>query len=454
MGDPWSEPVRRGYCYHSALLHYKTETLLRKLREGAPPNALLTIAYELSFRDAELALAEVRRLALDPAYARRKKTLRLCLHHVADAETARVLFREEGFEPDALHLSAFAALLGDYLERLPDLDTAVAEAELRKLGFLAGPVPNPIIDGPKDSSAATTSAARYEALLVQFLKSLFASPSLAGVRAELAEHLRRTLKQEAYVFLVERWALGEIAAVEAVAAVARVGHARLSASVGVERVNRLIHAFAEELAAAAVSQFERSAIINGWLPRSAENLPSELARVVALGFLDSTRLEDLWPAAVEVLLAAVDEGPQLVLERAAAIALHSVTAAARRLPYEEACARLGSEHPALIDHPGAPVDRTVVSKAYELIAVDPGTATERLAKVAGDTRNPHAEEAFTVLLKLAAAPYDVRVRRHAIYRLGLLGDARAEPVVRPALEDPMMVDARILVETALGSLGR
>lgn len=454
MADPWAELSRRGYCYHSASRHYKTETLLRKLREDPSPKAMATIAYELSFRDAELALAEVKRLALDPAFARRKKTVRLCLHHVADAETARALFREEGFEPDALHLNAFAALLSDYLERLPGLDAPVAEAELRRLGFLAGPAPNPIIDGPEGSSAATTSSARYDALLVQFLSCIFVSPLLASVRPEIAEHLRRTFKEEAYVFLVERWAEGEVAAVEAVAAVARVGHEPLCARVGAERVSALLRAFAAELAAAAVSRFERSAIMNGWLPRSAENLPCEFARLVALGFLDSARFEDEGPAAVEVLLTAVDDGPQLVVERAAAIALHSVTAAARRLPYAEVCPRLGREHPALIDHPGAPVERTIVTKAYALIATDPAAATERLADVAGDSRYQYAEDAFTVLLELAGAPYDARVRRHAIYRLGLLGDARAEPVVRAALEEPLLQDARVLVETALGSLGR
>ena len=56
MADPWAELSRRGYCYHSASRHYRTETLLRKLREDPSPQAMATIAYELSFRDAELAL--------------------------------------------------------------------------------------------------------------------------------------------------------------------------------------------------------------------------------------------------------------------------------------------------------------------------------------------------------------------------------------------------------------
>ena len=118
--DPWKEKgPGRGYCYHSAVLSYKTDTLVRKWREGwGNPKQRAMLAWELSLRDPALALAEVKGLSA----GRRTKTVRLCLHHVADVAMARELFAEEGFDPSALHLAAFEALLDDFLRALPGLD--------------------------------------------------------------------------------------------------------------------------------------------------------------------------------------------------------------------------------------------------------------------------------------------------------------------------------------------
>jgi hypothetical protein len=55
-------------------------------------------------------------------------------------------------------------LLDDYLTLLPQLDAAAEEADLLKLGFLSGPIPIPIVDGPAGSEAYRDSfpAARHQ----------------------------------------------------------------------------------------------------------------------------------------------------------------------------------------------------------------------------------------------------------------------------------------------------
>jgi hypothetical protein len=192
-------------------------------------------------------LNEVQFLAKHPRFAKRKKALRLCLHHVADAVTARALFLDDGFDPDALHLSAFSTLLDDFLLRLPQLNAADAQAQLRKLGFLAGPIPNPIVDGPKDSDAYATSGDRCAAKIVQFLCDVFPAQALAQFRPEIAEHLRKTYTAKAHLFLVERWSKGEIHAVAAIAAISRLGWPQLVALVGQKMVEELVNGFVFEL---------------------------------------------------------------------------------------------------------------------------------------------------------------------------------------------------------------
>jgi hypothetical protein len=77
--DPSDQWYRKGYCYHSVINRYK---LIVQLHAGPGTKKLATIAYELSFRDPVLALNEVQLLAKHPTFAKRKKALRLCLHHV------------------------------------------------------------------------------------------------------------------------------------------------------------------------------------------------------------------------------------------------------------------------------------------------------------------------------------------------------------------------------------
>ena len=66
---------------------------------------------EVSFEDA-----------IKQGISRASKTLRLCLHHVADTATARELFAAAGFDLDALHLNP----------RRPPCAEGVADALQRK----------------------------------------------------------------------------------------------------------------------------------------------------------------------------------------------------------------------------------------------------------------------------------------------------------------------------------
>jgi hypothetical protein len=307
--DPWAEWYRQGYCYHSPVRHYKTETLVRKWREGVKSaNQQAAIAFELSFRDPALALSEVRATLDALGDARPNKTLILSLHHVADVDTARELHRgfaghvqikESAFDPDALHLNAFAAILDDFIDALPQMDSANAERQLLRLGFLAGPVTNPIVDA-KDGQHDPTSASRYDALMVKFLTAIYAAPQTVSLRPMLAEHLRKTYKADAYRFLLDRWAEGQATAIDAFAAVARLDDRGALAHLGAARFDALVSAFLAEIAGPP-QRFEKSAFENAWLPRSASELSPEHARAIGDAFLANDRHRDLHEATAQML---------------------------------------------------------------------------------------------------------------------------------------------------------
>jgi hypothetical protein len=452
--DPWRE-LPSGYCYHSAVLTYKTETLLAKWREGkgdAKRRALL--AYELSFRDPALALREVRAALADPRSARRRKTLRLCLHHVADADTARELFASDDFDPDALHLSAFAALLDDFLAALPSLDAAAAEAALRKLGFLDGPPPSPLVDAPRRSDAQMTSVDRYAQLLLRFLGAVLASHVGPRFRKELAEHLRRTYRPDAYQLLLEHAARGELEAIDAIAAVPRLGWARAEAVVGREALERLVESFVVALARPPCAPFDELALENGWLPSSVQDFPPPQARAIALAFLDSEWLTSRAESAAEALVASGPDGGREVIDRASRLPPIVVASAARSLPYAEARERLlgagaTETHLAIVTHPDVPADRTLLARAEELAAARGDEAAEILAGVAAAQHHPDRDRAFARLLELGSGARGDAARPGALFQLGQLGDARATPVLIEALDDPSLAGSSALVCAAL-----
>lgn len=451
----WSFEPRKGSCYHSPIRGFKTETLIAKLRDPETSSAkVLIIAYELSFRDPASALSEVKALVVDPRYARRQKSLRVALHHVADAETARSLLDATDFDPDALHLNAFAALLDDYVTLLPTLNEPMAEARLRKLGFLSGSVPNPIVGDNEDDAPSTFE--RYTAILVRFLSSVFASPSLAAFRPELAEHLRQSYAPAAYLFLFERWAEGQINATAAIAAIPRVGWGTLASRVGELEVQRLTEAFVHELPETP-SRFESSALENGLLPQALRRFPTEQARDVALVFLATPRLERVHAEAAAVLLEVVPDGPALVVDHARTLAPTMVAKAAARLSYDDVLSRLkragvSLDHPALTNHPDAPPDRTLVASAVQTMQSEPGVAFQQLAMVARDPRHPDSETAFARILDFSGSGVDPSFRRFALHALGVVGDNRARAVLEEGLSDPAMSSARMLIESALGNL--
>jgi hypothetical protein len=453
--DEHAWPTRRGYCYHSAARSYKTETLVRKWREGAGgPKQRAMLAYELSFRDPALALAEVKARAADPQRSREHKTLRLCLHHVADAATARELFAADGFDPDALHLTPFSALLDDYLRALPALDSETAIARLEKLGFLAGDVPNPIVDGPSGSVAYATSADRYADVVLEFLVAAFASPVLARVRAPLAEHLRVTYDARAYEFLFACWSRGEATAIDAFAGVPRLGWDESRAVLG-DDLDKLVTAFVGELAGPA-QRFERRALDTGWLPGAGQQFPPRVARTIALAFLASERMTDRHVRAAEVLVDtnhAID-----VLDHAARLPNEVIARAANQLAYEVARERLvraglSTEHPALVDHAGAPPDLGLFDRARSLIGSEPSRACDLLVRAARDPRHPQHDAAYDLLLDVGRGDIWLGARRYALHALGVIGDPRARPVLLAALDDPTLADARLLIVSALADTG-
>lgn len=458
-GDVWSRDPRQGYCYHSPVSHYKTETLVRKWREGTKsPKQRRAIAYELSFRDPALALAEVRS-AIAGRGGRADATLRLCLHHAADVATARELFADDpAFDPDALHLHAFGALLDDFLEALPRSDAEAAERLLRRLGFLAGPVPNPLVDAAEDGTADRTSAARYDALVARFLERTYTSDALAHLRPMLAEHLRRTYQPEAYRFLLDAWARGEATAIDAIPSVARLGYDAALAHLGAAKLARLVDGFVAEIRGPA-RRFERSALENGWLPSSAKELPAAQARAIATALLESERHAELHANAAEILVGLGEADPEHLLAHGAHLPEGLLTRAARQLPYgraHELLSGLGipSTHPALATHVDAPPDLTKVERALADHESAPARAFEDLASVARDAKHPHRDRAFALLLELARGDRKAFVKRTAVYQLGELGDARAIPVLEEALRDPALADSRHFAEDALASISR
>jgi hypothetical protein len=455
---PWSSDLRRGYCYHSALLGYKTETLLRKWRDGPSPHRQKAIAYELSFREPALALAEVKAV-IDARRGRLTAALRTCLHHVADGATARARGASDGFDPDALHVGAFATLVEDYLAALPELDRATAEVRLRTLGFLAGPYPRPLWDGPTGSPENRTSRDRYAALLLRLLAAGFECPALAHVRPELAEHLRCTLEPAAYRYLLSRWERGELPAAAVFAAFWRLGWAEVDAGLG-GRALDLVGAFVAELAGPP-SPFEAAALHHASLPFSVRGLPPAAARAVTLAFLDQPRLAAQHDAAAVMLLEVSPDGAADLLARAPSLPTAVVATAAAHLPYPEARRRLlragmDADHPALTDHPGAPpppLDLTLGPRGAALYASDPAGGCELLVRAARDPRHPHRDAAFATLVDLARDGRDPRARRYALHALGRVGDPRAAPTLREALADPTLSGARLLVLSALADVG-
>jgi hypothetical protein len=104
------------------------------------------------------------------------------------------------------------------------------------LGFLAGPVPNPMLDPPEETHATSDA---HEDVLVRFLTAVFREPSLARFRPELAEHLRQTYSEAAY----------ELHPVEVMCAVTRLGWMKAEEVLGQSECSRLATAFVVALTA-------------------------------------------------------------------------------------------------------------------------------------------------------------------------------------------------------------
>lgn len=455
--DRWADTTRQGYCYHSPIRSYKTETLVKKWQEGdGSSKKLATIAFELSFRDPALALKLVKAHFDDPRFSRRKATLRLCLHHVADADTARALFASDGFDPDALHLRAFSVLLDDFVDALPGLGAAEAEGQLRRLGFLDGPIPNPMVDGPHGSPAEASSSSRYGEIVVRFLKRIFDAPALVVFRVEILEHLRRTYADDAYVFLLERWRRGDVSAVDAFAAVPRLEWSRAEEILSRDGLDRLVRGFVAALAEAP-ARFEAAVLDAGWLPGSCKRAPQEHAISIAIAFLESERHGAVHGVAVDALLSAGEAGARAVIDRAKQMPVTVLVRAAAMLPYAEIRARLERDgfparHQALTAHPGAPPDLGLLAEAEEALARDAADGCKRLARLATSQRHPQRGEALGRLIALAAAGPDARLRRQALYYLGETRDPRAAPRLFEAAADATLADARISIFAALANV--
>ncbi len=416
------------------------------------------MAYELSFRDPALALEEVRAAYSDPELRRKKKTLRLCLHHVADASTALELYHDgDFFDPDALHLSAFAACLADFESALPQMNSDEARGHLEKLGFLTGPVTNPIVDGPQGSEAYKSSADRYREIIVRFLKTVFDAPVSIPFRLELTEHLRRTYAHEADEFLLNCWARGDLPAAAVFGRVSRIGWNRATALLGTKRLDSLLSDFltALEALSSAPTPFESMALDIG----SLSELPPHVVHRVAFALLDLPRFAERHRSAAEILLANLDKDPDPMrtardlLERAEHLSVELIVRIAARIPYADVQARLSSGHPALVKHPDAPPDRTWLLEGTALLSSDPGRACELLQRVVRDTRHPDAHAAYEQLLAAARGAMGLGSRRFAFHSLGELGDARATPVLIEALGDPDLSDSRLLLVAALCRAG-
>ncbi len=454
--DPWARGIRPGYCYHSALSSYKTETLVKKWREGSVgAQQLATIAWELSFRDPDLALAEVKGAVQAALNAKKKvkKALRICLHHVADAEQARELFEAEGFVPDALHLSAFEALLADFLEMLPTLPEVEAVARLRRLGFLEGPVTNPMADGPRDSEAFASSSGRYIRCIEGFLRRIFDAPSLVDYRPEILEHLRRIYEGTAYEFLLERWWYGQVSSVDAFAAVPRLGWPRAEQFLGRDGLERLVRAFVAALQEPPI-RFEKEALDAGWVPHGLTKAPLAYASTIAIAIVECERLAPRHDQAADVLLSQGQAGARSVIQRARSMPAAALQRAVAMLPYSEARATferqgLAPTHPALAAHADAPPNMALLPQAEELLLRDPSGGCKQLGQLARNSRHPDHGAAFMRLIALAKSGQPVAVRKPALFQLGQIGDPRAASLLIDAASDPVFSDALILIFSAL-----
>jgi hypothetical protein len=347
---------------------------------------------------------------------------------------------EEG-EPARLDLAAYTVLLDELAAQAPTLDVDTVEARLRRLDLLGPLLPAPLIDGPR--------------VVTQLCATLLAQPHLARLRPALARNLRATYAPIAYAALLASHARGEIKALDAIAAVPRLGYEQACAVVSRSAIERLVRFAIEELAGPA-QPFEESAVEHGGLPGSASSLPAPICRALAIAFLDSPRFPRSTCGAVDALLALGPQGAHEVLVRANRLTADFVQRACAALPYPEArqalAAALGedvSTHPALMAHPDAPPDLTLVDTALRLLATEPARAFATLVKAARDLRSPLRGRALGELMRLAGPTEAPSVRKRALHALGTTGAVETTPMLLAALGDPALADAIPLVLTAL-----
>lgn len=432
--------------------NWKTETIERKCKQASAKTRRSMIA-ELCWRDPVRTRAFLEDWLEDTTNATKRQSLRRCLMSVADPTLARELFEEPFFNPNELALTGFIALLDDFLDDLPTLGEPERTHRLERLGFTGSEAPNPKRDMPAGSDEFASSPERYEEALARFIRGLLQSPFEEWGRPKLEEHLRqrllyfatRTYHAVGFRTALEEWRVGRAPPLLALSVVDRLGVEATIALLGNQDFERLVREACDALALPTPSQ--EAELAWGFLPQAAGSWPSPLGDQIVLSVLKAKHLSASHLLAVKTLLSWGERGRKQLL----AVTLPAETAQTilGAVSFDDAATLIERNNldPTLLNaHPAIASQASAFERARSI--EDPIKQMELLAEVAAAPGQPRAHEAFTQLTEFAETG-DVNTREHALYHLGQLGDPKALPLLRAALDDPSLSHAVTLINTAI-----